>query len=675
MTKNILAPTQHHNSDPYGEDPKMDELLAKSCKKTLLRFCTAGSVDDGKSTLIGRLLHDSKNIYDDHIASLEGIKLNNTESQLPLALLTDGLRAEREQGITIDVAYRYFSTPNRHFILADTPGHVQYTRNMATGASTANVAIVLIDARYGIVTQSKRHAFVLSLVGVPRFLVTVNKMDLVDYSEERFDQIRLSFLDFASKLDIKSIDFIPVSALNGDNIVSKSDNMPWYAGQTVMEYLETVHVAGDQNLVDFRFPVQYVIRPHQNYRGYAGQISSGTIKVGEEIMVLPSLRKSKIKSIDQCSLSTPLPTSHTSQIKALQSASALMSVAITLEDELDISRGDMIVRTRNAPRSQKRFEAIVIWMSENAMQTNKHYILMHTTHKTKVFIDSIDYRIDVDTLHRLEGKPLELNEIGRVMFHSAKPLFLDTYKSNRTTGGFILVDEATFQTVAACMVIDRLPNEYSEDNKHLKLDSVTPPYSSNIHKELGVISKTIREAKIGNKAFTVWLTGLSSSGKSSIARVLEERLFTDNFLVYRLDGDNLRFGLNRDLGFSEADRSENIRRVAEVARLFNLAGMITLCSFISPFKVDRKVAKDIIGDDNFIEVYVSTPLHVCESRDPHSLYKKARAGEIREFTGISSPYEIPDNPSLKIDTSDKHLHESADIVYNFLKNRYLVRKD
>ena len=642
-----------------GQGGSIESYLAKLSERTVLRFSTAGSVDDGKSTLIGRLLYDSKSLYEDHVNALHNSSIKSQISwQESLAYLTDGLRSEREQGITIDVAYRYFSTPRRHFILADTPGHEQYTRNMATGSSTANLTILLVDARKGVITQTKRHAFIASLLGIPRFLVAINKMDLVDYSEDIFRSIQADFKEFASKLGIKELRFIPISALEGDNVVTAGDRMPWYHGETVMEYLEEVYVGGDVNLVDFRFPVQHVVRPDHTYRGYAGQIASGMVHVGEEVIVVPSMKKSKIASIDLLSAST--------NGDRLKSAFAPMSVTLTLEDEIDISRGDMLVRSNNVPKIRTQFEGMVVWMHDQPMDPEKPYIIMHTTRQSKVFIDDIKYKTDVNTLHRLPGGPLELNEIGRISFNSAKPLLIDPYDKNRSTGSFILVEPGSYLTVAAGMIIDRLPQEL------MPLSQDKPErVSTNIHLEEGEVTRQMREKMVGANALTFWFTGLSGSGKSSIAKALEQKLYAQGRLVYRLDGDNLRFGLNRDLGFSRQDRTENIRRAAEVARLLNQAGVSVICSFISPFEKDRSEAKEIVGTDSFVEVFVDTPLEVCESRDPNGLYKKARAGEIREFTGISSPYEEPAKPDVVLPTADCEIDDCVRLVMEYLSKRPL----
>ncbi|NMC63986.1 MAG: adenylyl-sulfate kinase, partial [SAR324 cluster bacterium] len=615
-------------------------------------------VDDGKSTLIGRLLHDSKQVYEDHLQSIHAASLKNKQPVAEaLAFLTDGLRAEREQGITIDVAYRYFSTPKRHFILADTPGHEQYTRNMATGASTAHLSILLIDAEKGLLTQTKRHAFIAALLGVPRFLVAVNKMDLVDYSRERYEEIKQEFSEFAAKLGVKELRFVPVSALRGDNIVDKSQQMSWYGGETVMEYLENVFIGSDSNLVDFRFPVQYVIRIGRSYCGYSGQIASGMIRPGEEVMILPSMRKTLVKSIDVFGNSNA----------SLEEAFAPLSIVLTLQDEIDVSRGDMIVKSNNVPHIRNQSEAMLLWMSDKPLNPQNPLIVQHTSREAKVYIDQIRYRVDVNTLSRMPVDTLSLNEIGRVSLNFTRPLFVDTYQANRGTGNFILIDPDSFLTVAAGMIIDRLPDELMPLG-HRESGRAEVVTSTNIHKEEGSVSQQAREEKLGHPAVTLWFTGLSGSGKSSIAKRLEQRLFESGRMIYRLDGDNVRFGLNKDLGYSRTDRSENIRRVAEVAKLMNDAGISVLCSFISPFEADRQNARKIIGEDRFIEVFLSTPLEVCEARDPHGLYRKARRGEISEFTGLSSPYEAPKDPEIIIDTQNLNLDSCCIVIEQYLKN-------
>ena len=621
---------------------------------SILRFSTAGSVDDGKSTLIGRLLHDSGNVYEDHLAALEANAKKSGSKRVSLALLTDGLKAEREQGITIDVAYRYFATPRRRFILADSPGHVQYTRNMATGASTVDLTIVLVDARTGVIEQTKRHAFIAALLGVPRIVLAVNKMDLVDYSQDRFEEIVADFTEFSAKLGVREIKFIPVSALEGDNIVERSDRMPWYGGETVLEHLETVYIAGDQNLVDFRFPVQYVLNPNQNFRGYAGTVSSGVVRVGEEVIVLPSMKKSTVKAI--------VVAGRQMRGEQLSEASSRDAVVIQLEHQIDISRGDMIVRPKNLPRATAQFDAMLVWLGDAPMDTGTRYIVRHSTRESKAYISSIDYRIDIHTLGRIAAAPLVSNEIGRVSIAATSPLFVDSYQKNRSTGNFILIDPVTFLTVGAGMIIDRgrsdAPGAGEGDDEE-----------RNLHHESALVTAREREARAGRKAVTVWMTGLSGSGKSTIAKGVERNLFDDQLPVFFLDGDNLRVGLNKGLGFSREDRSENLRRAAEVAKLLNQAGITVICAFIAPYAEDRRRCQEIIGEDRFLEVHLSTPIEVCEKRDPHGLYQKARKGEIKNFTGVSDPYEIPEAPALRIDTGSSSLEKSVQEVVSLVLSR------
>jgi len=636
-----------------GSSDRIREFLEKNATKDLLRFSAVGSVDDGKSTLIGRLLHDTKSIYEDQLSSLRSDSSRiGTGPEIDFALLTDGLRAEREQGITIDVAYRYFSTPRRNFIIADTPGHEQYTRNMATGASTAHLAIILIDAQHGILTQTRRHSFIASLLGIPRLLVAVNKMDLVGYAQPVFDRIVAEFTEFATRLGITDLKFIPISALLGDNVVTWSPKMPWYHGESVIDHLETVYIGSDRNLVDFRFPIQYVVRPNQAFRGYAGQVASGVVKVGEEVLALPSMRTTRVKSI-------------LSYGGEHEYAFAPMSVTITLEDEIDLSRGDLLVHPKNLPSVQSNFEAMVVWMAEAPMDPSRPYLVKHTTRTTRATVQQLHYRVDVNTLSRGAADTLGLNEIGRVAFQSTHKLFVDPYKKNRLTGSFVVVDPVSNGTVAAGMIIDRLP----EGQIRSAAVGLSAPRSENIRAEVSPVSVEARERLLDQRAVTLWMTGLSGSGKSSIAQELERRLHAQGRHVYVLDGDNLRFGLNRDLSFSRTDRSENIRRAAEVARLFNDAGTVVIVPIISPFREDRERARAIIGPERFIEVYLSTPLAVCEGRDVKGLYRKARAGEIAEFTGISSPYEPPEHPALALDTSGLGLSESVDLLQSAIAPR------
>jgi bifunctional enzyme CysN/CysC len=602
-----------------------------------------GSVDDGKSTLIGRLLHDTASLDDDTLAALQAASVRSGMT-VDFSLVTDGLKAEREQKITIDVAYRYFSTPRRSFIIADTPGHEQYTRNMVTGASTADLAVILVDAQRGVLVQTKRHSFIASLLGIPRLIVAVNKMDLVEYSQAVFERIAADYREFASRLGVLDLKFMPIDALHGDNLVERSARMPWYRGEPLIGLLESVYVGSDRNLVDFRLPVQCVLRPDAGFRGFAGQIASGVVRVGDPVLALPSQRASRIRSIfgpeGECGR-----------------AFAPMSISVTLEDEIDLSRGDMLVHVRNVPRIQTRFECMLVWMTERPMEIDRSYVIKHTTRSTRVLVRRVDYRVDVNTLSRATAAPLQLNEIGRVLLEATGPLFLDPYARNRATGGFILIDPLTNATVAAGMVIDRL------SERDLRPATGDRPKSTHVQREPSRVTEEERTRLLSQRALTIWMTGLSGSGKSSIARDTEWRLHREGRHVYVLDGDNLRFGLNRDLSFSPLDRSENVRRIAEVARLLNDAGAIVIVPVISPFQADREGARCTIGAQRFIEVHVATPLEVCEQRDVKGLYRRARAGEIEEFTGISSPYEAPEAPFLRLDTSRRMI---ADCVEELL---------
>ncbi|WP_280413217.1 adenylyl-sulfate kinase [Nocardia asiatica] len=579
---------------------------------TLLRLATAGSVDDGKSTLIGRLLFDSKTLFTDQLAAVERTSRDRGDDYPNLALLTDGLRAEREQGITIDVAHRYFATPRRKFIIADTPGHVQYTRNMVTGASTADLALILVDARKGVVEQTRRHAFLASLLGIPHLVLCVNKMDLVDWSQERFEEIREEFARFASKLDVSDLTFVPVSALHGDNIVHRGASMPWYEGTPLLHHLEEVHIASDRNLIDARFPVQYVTRSHaQDFRGYAGTVAGGVFKPGDEVAVLPSGFTTTVAAIWGPG-GAPIAEAFPPQ-----------AVTIQLADELDISRGDLICRPNNRPSAGRDLDAMVCWFAEDTQLTpGAAYTIRHTTRAATAEVRSLDYRLDVNTLHRDEhAESLSLNEIGRVQLRTRQPLLFDPYRRNRATGSFVLVDDTTNNTVAAGMITGpSLPS--SRVVWH---------------------STAVERDERATRGLTVWLTGLSGSGKSTVAVELERRLVAAGRPAFLLDGDNLRHGLNSDLGFSAADREENVRRVGEVAKLFAEAGVVAVVSLISPYRADRdrvRAAHEAAGIP-FLEVFVDTPLAVCEARDPKGMYAKARAGEIRDFTGIDDPYEAP----------------------------------
>ncbi|MCV7443783.1 adenylyl-sulfate kinase [Mycobacterium paraense] len=610
---------------------------------TLLRLATAGSVDDGKSTLIGRLLYDSKAVMEDQWASVERTSKERGHDYTDLALVTDGLRAEREQGITIDVAYRYFATPKRKFIIADTPGHIQYTRNMVTGASTAQLVIVLVDARHGLLEQSRRHAFLASLLGIQHIVLAVNKMDLIDWDKERFEWIRDEFHAFAARLDVQDVATIPISALNGDNVVTKSDNAPWYEGPALLSHLEEVYIAGDRNLVDVRFPVQYVIRPHthehQDHRSYAGTVASGVMRPGDEVVVLPIGKTTRITAIEG-------PNG------PVEEAFPPMAVSVSLADEIDISRGDMIARTHNQPRVAQEFDATVCWMADNsALEPGRDYLIKHTTRTTRARVTALEYRLDVNTLHRDKGaEALQLNELGRISLRTQVPLLLDEYTRNSSTGSFILIDPNTNGTVAAGMVLRDVSAQTSSPNT--------------------VRHKSLVGAGSRPRGRTIWFTGLSGSGKSSVAMEVERKLLESGFPAYVLDGDNLRHGLNADLGFSMADRAENLRRLAHVAALLADSGQTVLVPAISPLAEHRELARKVHATSglDFFEVFCDTPLGDCEKRDPKGLYAKARAGEIANFTGIDSPYQQPENPDLRL-TPDRGVDEQAQLVIDLLELR------
>ena len=625
----------------------IEEFLRQNEAKDLLRFATAGSIDDGKSTLIGRLLHDSKGVYEDQLASVrKASREKSGDEQIDFAMLTDGLKVEREQGITIDVAYRYFSTPKRKFIIADTPGHEQYTRNMATGASMANLSIVLVDARHGILPQTRRHSFITSLLGVPHLVVAVNKMDLVDYAESVFESIRKEYVDFAAKLTIPDIRFIPISALQGDNVVHRSSHMPWYRGESLLELLENVYTGSDHNLVDMRFPVQYVLRPHLNFRGYAGQLASGVIRAGDEIMVLPSRKRTRVKSI----------VTYDGEIDC---AFPPMSVVVTLADEIDISRGDMLVHPHNVPRTDRRFEAMLVWMSETPMALQSPLWLKHTTRTTRVRVDEVRYRVNVNTLSREPAAPLALNEIARVTFTATAPIFHDPYDRNRLTGSFILIDPISNNTVAAGMMIDREPAE-----------SATPhPADLALSHRISRISPRERAQKLGQGPATLWLTGLVGAGKTAIAYTLEQHLFDLGAAVLVLDGENLRLGVNRELGFTDSERAEHLRRAAEIARLANDSGLLVICAFASPSAASRQLAAEIIGSDRFLEIHAKASLEWCEQHDTSGLYARARKGLLDDLPGIGITYEPPVNPALTIDTPGTTPDAATTQILDLLRDR------
>ncbi len=622
--------------------------------QNLLRFTTAGSVDDGKSTLIGRLLYDSKSIFQDQLDAVKKASLQRGDATVDLALLTDGLRAEREQRITIDVAYRYFATPRRKFIIADTPGHIQYTRNMVTGASTAEAAIVLVDARKGVVTQSRRHGFLAALLNIPHIVVAVNKMDLVGYDKNAFEEIVSDFSAFASKIEVQDLAFIPISALHGDNIIERSLKMPWYRGSTLLNHLESVNTGANRNLIDFRFPVQYVVRPHQDFRGFCGRIASGRLQVGDDVVALPSGAGSRVKSL-------LVGTEEVSE------AFAGDSVLITLQDEIDVSRGDMLVRKRNLPSRARALDAMLCWMSETPLNRKQSYILQHTTRTVQAQVSELTYRIDVDTMHRDPSDTLQLNDIGRAQLTTAQPLFFDRYRLNRETGSFILIDPISNNTVGAGMF--RGPARELSDVISPRLARQA---SSNVVTETGLIDRSQREARNLHRAAVVWFTGLSGSGKSTIAKAVERRLFERGCQTMYLDGDNVRGGLCGDLGFSEQDRQENIRRVGEVARLGFDHGQIVLCSFISPYERDRAVVRDLLPEGSFFEVFVHCPLEMCKQRDVKGLYARAERGEIAHFTGVSAPYEAPAMPSLLLDSSARDVDSCVSLVLECLERASIL---
>ncbi len=630
----------------------IEEFLKQNEHKELLRFSTAGSIDDGKSTLIGRLLHDSKNVYEDHLSAVRDTsRRRQFEDEIDFSLFTDGLKAEREQNITIDVAYRYFSTPKRTFIIADTPGHEQYTRNMATGASTANLAVVLVDARHGVLTQTRRHAFIVSLLGVPHLVLAVNKMDAVGYRQEVFEAIKAEFEEFARKLHVVDLRFIPISALKGDNVVQRSTRMPWHDGESLLELLETVYIGSDRNMVDLRYPVQRVVRPHMNFRGYAGTVASGMVRQGDEVMALPSMKTSRVKSIVTFD-------------GDVAEAFPPMSVVVTLEDELDVSRGDMLVHKHNLPRVEKHFEAMLVWMGDEPMEVNTAYWLKHTTRMTRTRIDEVRYLVDVNTLKRKQAAPLTLNEIGRIVFTATTPLFLDPYDKNRQTGSFILVDPLTNATVAAGMVIEREPTDQLP-TRITGGESVVPSLA---HHDSG-IAPAARASRYGHQPATVWLTGLVGAGKTAIAYGLEQRLFDLGIVCMVLDGENVRLGINRDLDFSAAGRAEHLRRVAEIARLANDAGIVAVCAFVSPTSSVREQVAQIVGAGRFVEVHVAADVAWCEQRDTTGLYAKARRGDVKNVAGIDAPFEPPAQPPLTLPMQDITVADAVDRIVALLRDK------
>ena len=626
--------------------------------KGMLRFLTCGSVDDGKSTMIGRLLHDCEQVFDDQLAAArkDSTKYGTTGEAVDYALLVDGLQAEREQGITIDVAYRYFSTDRRKFIIADTPGHVQYTRNMATGASNCDLAIILIDARLGVLEQTRRHAFIVSLLGIQHLVVAVNKMDLVGHDRQVFERIRADFSEFATKLQVRDVHFIPMSALRGENIVHRSEHMPWFQGSPLLDHLENVHLASDRNLIDLRLPVQSVVRPNLNYRGFTGTLCSGILRKGDEVVALPSGRKSRVKSIDAFD-------------GALDEAFAGMTVTLTLQDEIDVSRGDMFASVNNAPQASHSVEAMVVWMAEEPMQPGNRYILKHTTNQSAATVSDLRYRLNVSTLHKEAAAALLLNEIGRVRLETMRPLFWDPYAKNHSTGSFILIDRLSNATVAAGMIVDRTPADRAGDRRRRAEDAGT-----NLTATKSRIEPPQRQQRLQQQPFTVWLTGLPRAGKVEVAYALEEELFRRGFVAHVLAAGNLRQGLGRDLGFSGEDRWENQRRAAEVARIGNDAGLISIVSLVSPLAADRAQARAIVGAERFVEVYCSAPLEVCEARDQSGLYAGAREGQLRNVTGVDAPYEPPVAADCVLPTGERDTAACAAQLLAVLEQKGLLRR-
>ena len=630
-------------SSNLSPDNPVSQFIKAQQEKDLLRFIVCGSVDDGKSSMIGRLLYDSKQIFDDQLASLANDSLQHgTQGEaIDFALLTDGLQAEREQGITIDVAYRFFATDKRAFIVADAPGHEQYTRNMVTGASTAEMAVVLIDARKGVLTQTRRHSLLVDLLGIKNIIVAINKIDLIDYSQEVFDAISQQYLEFAETLHFENIHFVPICALTGENLTLPSTNTPWYAGPRLIEIAETVAVGTQDLSAAFRMSVQSVSRPNSDFRGYMGTIASGAINVGDLIRVNPSGMETRVKAF--ADFDGPR-----------HSAIAGESVCLVLEDEIDISRGDLLSSIVDPALVSDHVEVHLVWLAEEAMIPQRSYLLKIGSKEVRAHIDRLKYRIDINSNEHVSAVTLGLNDIGICNISTVTPIGLDPYDLNRSTGAFVLIDRITNRTVGAGMIRHSLRR------------------SENVQWQELTVGREQRELMNEQKGFVVWLTGLSGSGKSTIANALEVMLHQRKIRTFVLDGDNVRHGLNADLGFTETDRAENIRRVAEVAKLFVDAGMVTIVSFISPFEAERALAREIVGDSDFFEVFVDAPIVVVEKRDTKGLYAKARAGLLPNFTGVDSPYEIPTNPNLRVESSVSSVVECLDqIVAELVRKSFL----
>lgn len=621
-----------------GKDVR--EVLAEQQNKTTLRFLTCGSVDDGKSTLIGRLLNDTELIFDDQLSALEedSKKHGSTGTDIDFALLVDGLEAEREQGITIDVAYRYFATPARRFIVADSPGHEQYTRNMATGASTADLAVLLIDARRGVSQQTRRHAHIVSLLGIRHIVLAVNKIDLANYAKSAFEGIVRAFQEFADEPHFQSVTAIPVSALHGDNIVSKSKKMDWYRGPTLLNHLESVDVESGKSHDSLRLPIQYVSRPNPDFRGFCGTIASGAINVGDSVVVAKSGKRTTIRTV-------------IANGEEVNEASTGDAVTVLLDSEIEVSRGDVLVSPEDRPFVADQFMANIIWLGEQPLLPGRSYILHTQCDQSNATITELKHRVDVDTLAHDAAKALELNEVGVCNISTQSPIVFDKYKTNRTTGAFTLIDRITNDTVGAGMIEFPLRR------------------ASNVHWQALDLNKSARSDIKNQKAAVLWFTGLSGSGKSTIANLLEKKLYADGRHTTILDGDNVRHGLNRDLGFTDEDRVENIRRVGEVSKLMVEAGLIAIVSFISPFRAERRMVREMLGDNEFIEVFVDTPFDECAKRDPKGLYARALKGEIKNFTGVDSPYEIPERADVHLKTLNRSPEELADELEAWLKQR------
>jgi bifunctional enzyme CysN/CysC len=635
-----------HQSELISTD--IDAYLAQHERKELLKLLTCGSVDDGKSTLIGRLLHDSKMIYEDQLESIkaDSIKSGTTEGEFDLALLVDGLQAEREQGITIDVAYRYFSTAKRKFIIADTPGHEQYTRNMATGASNCDLAIILIDARHGVQVQTKRHSFITSLLGIKHVIVAINKMDMVDFNKEVFDNIKQDYLDFAKDLDQGDVKFIPLSALNGDNVVNISDKTPWYDGDTLMHILENVEIAADRNYEDMRFPVQYVNRPNLNFRGFCGTLASGIAHKGDDVTALPSGKTSKIKSI-------------VTYDEELEQAFTPMAITLTLEDEIDISRGDMLVHSDNLPSVDNKFEATIIWMTEQAMLPGTQFDFKHANKNISGHVSALKHKIDVNTLEEELSPSLQLNEIGQCEITLDQPICFDSYKINQGTGAFIIIDRLTNVTIGAGMITDtQIKKTKTSDDYH--------------HDSVGHVTREERAARYGQKPVTILFVGLSGAGKTTLAHALERRLFDMGRVSTVLDGKAMRLGISKDLPRDKEGRVENLRRSVHIAKHLNDSGLICCGAFVAPDQESRDHAMEIIGKDNCFIVYLNPPLEVCKQRDPSGLYAAEANVKTDTLPGVSFPYEAPEDADLVLSTDQDSIEECIEMVVEMLNEKEVI---